>query len=108
MSRFARPGWLTLAAVAGGLAVWLVRGPADAQEPARPVRWEYKLLPATAHGPELEQALNKLADDGWELNWSVGRVSGSTYPSGANRKGGFEQEGKLDTMNYLILRRPKR
>src|SRR5204862_5344146 len=87
------------------------------------VKWEYKIVPfkddLAAKDPrvvpapvvgipgatEMEKTLNKLGEEGWELSHNISRVGGATYPGGPAAKA---DPGRLDTTNYLVLRRARK
>jgi hypothetical protein len=101
-------GWFAAAVAAlASLYLWGMREPATAQprapEPA--ARWEYKVLVPSEDARELEKTLNKLAEEGWELGFTIPSVSGKTGGAGAQL---HTLTWSLDTKVRLILKRPKR
>jgi hypothetical protein len=97
-----------LLAIACLMFAVLARGPAAAQQkaPETVVKWEYKILDFKEDPAEAEKNLNKLGDDGWELAWNVSKVSGVTFPEAP--RAGRNDPGRIDTANYLVLKRAKR
>ena len=84
--------------------MWLWREAANAQQraPEAVAKWEYKIMlysddKGQSDAAATEKKLNELAEDGWELTWSVPNVG--YYDKAQNRSW---------MLNHLILRRPKR
>jgi hypothetical protein len=84
--------------------LWSVRESSSAQQraPEAAVRWEYRVLAPVDNPRQMEADLNALGQDGWELGWTIGKISGKQgYASGSG-------SGALDTKVYFVLKRPKR
>lgn len=90
------------------LFVGLARGPASAQQKGAEgvAKWEYKILDFKEDPAEAEKNLNKLGEEGWELTWNISKLAGATFPE--SPRAGRNDPGKIETANYLVLRRAKR
>jgi Domain of unknown function (DUF4177) len=74
----------------------------DKEKTTRPlVKWEYKVIASSSSAAQMEDALNKLGEEGWECVGTVTPVVAVT-PTG-----GFGGGGKAKSATNLILKRPK-